>query len=191
MSDSLDISSVSLAEIRAFRTSMAARRFPALREMLDQDIAILVLQDRKTNKTRPLGTAAGLKASEPPANYMNPSGDSQFRALSPKKTRPPFTPCNPSQAKDDIHRKGEEPFAGSLAAFEKCQTRESGVKDKAPFVPNSAAEAKSKIQINYYLNSPDEETLQTEKAFIAQRASLNTQSLLETHGRVKKQEEEC
>ena len=39
--------SVSLADINAFRTSMSARRFPALREMRDEDIAALVIANKK------------------------------------------------------------------------------------------------------------------------------------------------
>jgi hypothetical protein len=41
--------SVTQAEIIAFRTSITARRFPALREMRDEDLAALVLANKKVS----------------------------------------------------------------------------------------------------------------------------------------------
>jgi hypothetical protein len=38
------LSAVSHQDIQAFRTSITARRFPALREMRDEDIAALVVR---------------------------------------------------------------------------------------------------------------------------------------------------
>lgn len=58
--ESFGSSGVSPAEIRAFRTSMSARRFPALREMRDEDIAALVIANKKLHQKRLLGTKAGL-----------------------------------------------------------------------------------------------------------------------------------
>ena len=46
-----------------------------------------------------------------------------------------------------------------------------------PFVPCSASEAKKKVMVNYYLNSPDAETQYMERVTIAARAADNTAHL--------------
>jgi hypothetical protein len=46
-----------------------------------------------------------------------------------------------------------------------------------PFIPSSASEAKKKVMINYYLNSPDAETQGLERAAIALRSAENTAHL--------------
>lgn len=46
-----------------------------------------------------------------------------------------------------------------------------------PFVPSSASEAKKKVMVNYYLNSPDAETQDLERITIASRSADNTVQL--------------
>lgn len=48
------LGAVSQQDIQAFRTSISARRFPALREMRDEDIAALVVRRLPSNKQRHL-----------------------------------------------------------------------------------------------------------------------------------------
>uniref|UniRef100_A0A7S0WWD4 Uncharacterized protein n=1 Tax=Pyramimonas obovata TaxID=1411642 RepID=A0A7S0WWD4_9CHLO len=145
---------VSPAEIRAFRTSMSSRRFPALREMRDEDIAVLVIANKKVQKKRLLGTSAGLaEVMTGPADavtdlhdhmYSNPplleegfpmpqgmsfpgTGSSLGYGGTPyytEKRRPPFRPNNPSQAKEDIGRTAKERYLFYQAPYEKANTRE-------------------------------------------------------------------
>eukprot|EP00238_Polyblepharides_amylifera_P006527 CAMPEP_0196587780 /NCGR_PEP_ID=MMETSP1081-20130531/58570_1 /TAXON_ID=36882 /ORGANISM="Pyramimonas amylifera, Strain CCMP720" /LENGTH=220 /DNA_ID=CAMNT_0041910061 /DNA_START=126 /DNA_END=788 /DNA_ORIENTATION=+ len=195
------IGGVSLAEIRAFRTSISARRFPALREMRDEDIAALVIANKKINQKRLLGTKAGLAEVHP--GKSKPLDDFQrfhvgssmaepppMNASKSRETRPAFSPCNPSQAKEDIYRQGAEPFVGCTEPFERHYTREDMAKETKPFVPNAPSQAKKTISIDYFLNSPDEETLAEEKGFIYARAENNTTKLKNTgYGRVVKTQE--
>merc|ERR1711972_789077 len=53
------------------------------------------------------------------------------------------------------------------------------------FVPASAARAKAQVAVNYYLNSPDAETLEAEKAFIQERAQLNLANHFASQARSK------
>ena len=41
-----------------------------------------------------------------------------------------------------------------------------------PFVPNAPSEAKKTTSINYYMNSPDAETLDMERQYIADRSAV-------------------
>lgn len=187
--------SVSQAEVNAFRTSISARRFPALREMRDEDIAALVIANKKVHNKRLLGTKPALAevvrtGHDPMQDYhvassaAYPKGPHEHHNLETHGgSRPAFSPCNPSMAKDDILRKGEDPYLGSTIPYEKHMTREQLRRediDAKPFVPNSASQAKTSISINYYLNSPDDVTLQTEKEYIQNRAMKNSLKLTKT-----------
>lgn len=45
--------SVSLVEVRAFRASIPARRFPAIRDMTDEQIAQIVAKDKAARQSHP------------------------------------------------------------------------------------------------------------------------------------------
>jgi hypothetical protein len=82
--------------VTQFKTSLVARRFPGIKGLSEEDIAILVLSERKSRgETRTL----------PQKTYPK----TQFQPMSPRRndpeaTQPPpkFIPCNPSQAKATI-----------------------------------------------------------------------------------------
>jgi hypothetical protein len=79
-----------------FKTSLVARRFPGIKALSDEEIATLVLSERKSRgETRTL----------PQKTYPK----TQFRPMSPRRddpeatqAPPKFIPCNPSQAKATI-----------------------------------------------------------------------------------------
>lgn len=198
------LQSVSSAEIRAFRTSMSSRRFPALREMRDEDIAALVIANKKVQNKRLLGTKAGLTEVIRPSlpgdelqDHLNIPMDPSFFPPAPQgffqeRRRPPFIPINATQAKETISRTAPERFLHYQKPYEKAVTREemASAEKPTPFVPNGTLIAKERISVNYYLNSPDEQTLALEKAYISERSSMNKQALLGSpYGRVKREGE--
>ena len=50
------------------------------------------------------------------------------------------------------------------------------------FLPNSASKAKQSVQVNYYLNSPDAETIEAERRYIQDKAQRN---MIEYHRRAR------
>jgi len=185
---------VSTAEIRSFRTSMSARRFPALRDLKDEDIASLVLAERKARNARLYGGKYGLDnlgksgpledfrrahltRDHQPREHQTATkgGDGLGAGLAPKK--PPFSPVNPTEAKQEIYRKGDAPYNTLNTPYDAERFRYIPDDALLPFVPNSASESKKTVAINYYMNSPDAETLEMERRFIADRAADNTMKL--------------
>jgi hypothetical protein len=101
---------VSQQDLQAFRTSISARRFPALREMRDEDLAALVLANKKVQakRSRQPDAAADLMAA-----YRTESDaalatvdDTPPRRFAISQQRAVFSPCNPMQAKQEIALEG-------------------------------------------------------------------------------------
>lgn len=186
--------SVTQAEIIAFRTSITARRFPALREMRDEDLAALVLANKKAQSKKPAYEQredfdyTTLGPREEPLTTRQAAMYYKDPVVLKTGPRPPFAPANTAQAKSDIARKGAEPFLNSSAPLEGLHTRDSmRLDDSKPFKPSSASQAKDLIMVNYYLNSPDQTTQESEKEFIQQRALKNSEKLVRSgYGRVGK-----
>ena len=59
------------------------------------------------------------------------------------------------------------------------ELQESGMRQvtKNTFIPASSATAKAAVAVNYFLNSPDAETLDAEREFIRERSRLSVQML--------------
>lgn len=176
---------VTMDEIRDFRTSMSARRFPALRDLRDEDVAALVLAERKARATRAYNAKPPMTSSprrtrrltdSPDLDKVSPrsalvgAGGSEGRPV--LKKAPPFSPANPFKARDDITRAGKNSqFASVGTPYDVEVFRYIPNEEILPFVPASAAEAKKKVAVNYYLNSPDAETQEVERVTIAMRSA--------------------
>jgi hypothetical protein len=94
-------------------------------------------------------------------------------------SRPPFRPCNPKEARLKIteERHGyvglHSPYdiAHRIAVLERqeAQKRVLG----GTFNPSSASQARKEIQVDYYLNSADAETIAAERRYIKDKANRN------------------
>lgn len=123
------------------------------------------------------------------ASYDAPSTRPALSKMTKRQPPPqPFVPCNPSKAKEDISLyKSSAGFVGMHNPYDSAwrQLQDERVESTrrtvgGAFVPASAATAKSGIAVNYYLNSPDQETLAAEQHFIKERAQRN---IVEYHRR--------
>lgn len=143
---------VQASDIRAFRTSMSARRFPALRDLSDENVARLVSERDSPSK----------KVKEPPPEVTRIFQGRPTMTAKKNPKLPPFRPCNPSQAKSAISRQGDEMFVGAASRYDDDKdaflTRKGLDEAKrlgpVPFAPNSATQAKTQIAVGYFLNSP-------------------------------------
>ena len=92
--------------------------------------------------------------------------------------RPPFKPNACSEARDGITVQ-KHGYVGMYSPFDQAHRQAIAEQQRAKalnisdrtFVPASASSAKAAVAINYYLNSPDSETLAAERAFIQERVA--------------------
>jgi len=186
-----------------FKSSVTSRRFPALSSLTADDVEVMVMkvpEKGASSRASSKGTSSDAHLFNP--NLVKPSAvaslSSPGKPASSAKTgmpavkakgevgpRPPFVPCNPSQARDKISlglggEKTTTGFVGMHSPYDSAHRMQMAEREDATiaqiggvFVPASAARAKAQVAVNYYLNSPDAETLEAEKAFIQERAQLN------------------
>mmetsp|Transcript_64201 Transcript_64201/g.203081 ORF Transcript_64201/g.203081 Transcript_64201/m.203081 type:complete len:274 (-) Transcript_64201:173-994(-) len=195
---------VTTYEIKQFRTSISARRFPALRELEDDDIAALILADKVAKRDRPW-SKQGRARPRNPSHPLEPKVEAAkaaevasrpqtgLRYMSEANTlgRMPFSPCNPTRAKNDI-------FLGQDAPYALCQTEYEGARNffiddkqrslrygqslnRSGFLPAAPSQAKDQIRVKYFLNSADAETLEREKSDTLSRSLRNKSSFLGEH----------
>jgi hypothetical protein len=181
---------VSPQVIRQFRTSLTARRFPALRNLGDLDVAQLVVNSPRAKLPFPLlethvrvrDSLTGKDSAHTRAGEGNESSSQTSEGLASEGMKKvPFSPCNPSLAKHAITRKGNI-FVGSSSPYDADKAEflnrkgfdESKRLGPSPFAPNSATQAKTMISVNYYLNSPDTHQLETDRKVITQRITKNS-----------------
>ena len=86
-------------------------------------------------------------------------------------------PCNPAEGRKQITR---DYFVGMHSPYDLAhriymQERAESAKLQlgGTFHPGSKNGGKNLVAVNYYLNSPDEQTLEAEKQFIKDRAAYN------------------
>ena len=93
--------------------------------------------------------------------------------------RPPFRPCNPVEARESITEKTHgyvglhSPYdlAHKLQMLEREQAQ--GLVIGGAYNPNAWSKARKAIEINYFLNSPDAETIEAERRYIQEKAQRN------------------
>uniref|UniRef100_A0A7S4EZ16 Uncharacterized protein n=1 Tax=Chrysotila carterae TaxID=13221 RepID=A0A7S4EZ16_CHRCT len=181
-----------------FKSSVTSRRFPALRTLTDDDVEVMVVKQPGSGtspaRSKNGSTSSGLfdqelLKSSKVGELSSPNKGTAVRGSSPSasakpapsksKPRPPFVPCNPSQARDAITLEKEGYVAihspHYLAHSQQLQELEqsSRMRVGGTFVPASSAKAKDLLAVNYYMNSPDAETLEAEKRFIKERGERN------------------
>ncbi|KAJ9528039.1 hypothetical protein QJQ45_005692 [Haematococcus lacustris] len=165
-------------DIRLFKTSIMARRFPGLRNLSDEDIRALISADRH---------ARGRKLVDPRSHRTFPK--TQFQAAPPKRdtampsltAAPVFVYINPAEAKQHIMR----PHTESRDHFLADKHLDESKRDDVPFVPNCPSQvtagpgssrpyiAKDATFRDFYLNSTDAETKASIREETRHRAQEN------------------
>jgi hypothetical protein len=179
-------------ETRVFSSSLTSRRFPALRTLTAEDVEVMVMPPASSSPARPKPQQQGEKPLFDP-NLVKPSAVSSLgnkpaakaapkpkAAAAPKPDdRPPFRPCNPKEAREMIteQRHGyvmlHSPY--DLAHRVAMLEREAAQKLVlgGTFHPSSWSKARQDVAVNYFLNSPDAETLEAERRYIKDKANRN------------------
>jgi len=178
---------------RLFNSSVTSRRFPALRTLTAEDVEVMVMPPAPPVSKRPadkggsahlfdpnlvkpsavgsLGTAASAKTGkQPPKAALN---------VVPPPKRPPFRPCNPTEARTTITEAQHgyvslhSPYdlAHRLQVLERHEARKHVL--GGPYNPNGWSKARKDIEVNYFLNSPDAETIEAERRYVQDKAHRN------------------
>lgn len=158
---SLSLGDITNEDIRLFRRTLLARRFPQLRDLTDEEIAQLIIADRKATGRR----LEAPSKSYPKTDFMPLTIDKDV------KVPPPFVPGNYFEARDTISRKPAEAFVGIHSPYpaehqdfcEDVTNDDSKRCAGVPFRPTCPQEAKSTIQVKYYLNSASEARQKAER----------------------------
>ncbi|GAX77326.1 hypothetical protein CEUSTIGMA_g4772.t1 [Chlamydomonas eustigma] len=168
---SSSVGHISEPDIRLFKTTLLARRFPGLQKLSEKEIVDLIIADQK---------AAGRKLESTVKSYPK----THFKAPTPKKelwfssSQPVFTCINPSQAKDDIKRPENQSYLGVNTPYsaDHMDLMEDIIHDESkrrtgPFLPTSTTQARGTICIDYYLNSSDAAAKEAELSATRRKAA--------------------
>ena len=177
-----------MSQSQVFKSSLTSRRFPALRTLTAEDVEVMVMPAPSPQQTK-RETGDGSTLFDP--NLVKPSAVGSLSGAAPKKKkpaaltarpmkeRPPFRPCNPMGARDSIteRRHGYVSMHSPYDLAHKLQVLERAEAAKfiigGTFCPSSGSKAKKAIEVNYFLNSPDAETIEAERRFIQDKARKN------------------
>jgi hypothetical protein len=163
--------------------SITSRRFPALRTLAADDVEVMVMPPASAKKqnaeSKPLfdpnvvkPSAVGSLGAARPAKAEAAAAASSGRAM---RQRPPFRPCNPTEAKETITeiRNG---YVGIHSEYDRAHTLELEERKDAEehvigglYCPSAWSQARKQIEINYFLNSPDAETIEAERRYAPSR----------------------
>eukprot|EP00798_Chlamydomonas_sp_ICE-L_P004630 gene4630-14822_t len=174
------------AEVRLFKTTLLARRFPGMRDMQDADVKQIILADRKA-------TGKKLTVQQkryPKTNYEIPP---TARDSLPQGLTINFTPVNPSQAKHEVARPWSESFNTLESPYEldhaahlrDKKSDESKRTGPSGFVPTCPSEAKKTIEVDAFLNGGDSELKKSEIDTMKQKGTKHREEYdgpLASHG---------
>ena len=134
---------------------------------------------------KPAATADLVAASSRPAGTgLNPSGatPSPFANAPKADARPPFRPANRFSAREAITLEKTgfvamySPFDMGWRQRQRERLEAQKLRVGGTFQPPSATDAKATVGVNYYLNSPDAETIEAERRYIQEKAARNMQA---------------
>ena len=183
------------------RSSLTSRRFPALRNLTSDDVEVFALPPEEAKKRKPKGRAGGGSDAAPlfdpdlvkptAVNSLGPNATGNAKpgiVYKPIKDRPPFRPCNPIEAREEITLRPHG-YVGIHSPYDmahhlqQLEVKESTTHAINPvFVPNAPAQARESVKVNYFLTSPDAETIEAERRYIQEKAAKN---LLDYQRRMK------
>jgi len=185
-----------------FNSSITSRRFPALRDLTEDDVEVMALPPRPTADRKRAAAGKGHRLFDPdlvkPSAVSNLSplagaragleaggtvaGSSTMKATVQKKeqeARPPFRPNNPTQARESITLEHtgfvcmHSPYDMGFRQRQQERLAATRMRLAGGFHPPSASQAKGDVSVNYYLNSPDAETIEAERRYIQEKARRN------------------
>lgn len=119
---------------------------------------------------------------------QEPSGISSqqpSRSSSSQRIGAPFVPVNASASREDISERHHgfvlmrTPYDAALMDERRRKAESTRKMLAGPFVPSSAAKAKEAIRANYYMYSPDEDTISAEREFVQEQVRSNITQLKE------------
>lgn len=124
-----------------------------------------------------LSPIAGARAGATAGGSLPASGEkkSKPKAAAPIADRPPFRPCNPTGAREAItlEKTGfvgmHSPFDLGYRQRQKERQEASARRIGGTFLPPSGQQAKDDTRVNYFLNSPDAETIEAERRYIQEK----------------------
>jgi len=174
------------------KSSLTSRRFPALRTLTGEDVEVFVMPEESQKKK---GGGTGDSHLFDP-NVVKPSAvgslgstrgggaGSKKAPARPMKERPPFRPNNPSEARETIslwqtgYVELHSPYdlAHRLSRQEVKVAKEMSI--NPTFIPNAYSQARDSVKVNYFLTSPDAETIEAERRYIKEKAAKNMQEYL-------------
>lgn len=162
------VEGVTAADIKLFRTSIMTRRFPGLKILSDEDVAALIVADRK---------ATGRKLEPPQKGYPK----TKF-VVGHQKTRndPVWIPNNPGEAREAILMQPQQAFAGMFSPYDAdkkdfLDMKHSDAKKVAgpDFKPSNPSEARTMTEVNYFLYSATARSKQADRDSLRDRTALN------------------
>jgi len=184
--------SMSASGTRVFSSSLTSRRFPALRTLTAEDVEVMVMQQQLSSPSATAaapGTEAPATAGLFSANTVKPSAADAMAGKPKAKpssgfsaslaNRPPFRPNNASEGREMITdwRHGyvglHSPYdmAHRIQLLEREENQRRVIGDK--YDPVAWSKARKDIEVNYFLNSPDAETIEAERRYIKDKAARN------------------
>ena len=177
------------ARERVFQSSsVTSRRFPALRTLTVDDVEVMVVPGASSPKAKAAATATGKHLFDP--NLVKPSAVEGIGAVPKKAAKPaasakppvervPFRPCNPTEARESIAEM-RHGYVGIHSPYDLAHKLENMERAEAAkhiiggvYLPNAWSQARKSIEINYFLNSPDAETIEAERRYIQEKAQRN------------------
>ena len=186
-----------MSSSRVFSSSLTSRRFPALRTLTAEDVEVMVMPQQQAlaspGKKAPSGakdnslfdanlvkpTAVNSLGTRAPAAAPTKRKPAVGAGSSSTRQRPPFRPCNPAEARDTItvERHGYVSMLSPYDLAHRLQMLEREEAEKhvlgGAYNPNAWSKARDDIKVNYFLNSPDAETLEAERRYIKDKAARN------------------
>mmetsp|Transcript_5111 Transcript_5111/g.12860 ORF Transcript_5111/g.12860 Transcript_5111/m.12860 type:complete len:209 (+) Transcript_5111:85-711(+) len=142
---------VTADDIRAFRTSIAARRFPHLRKLRDEEVEALLISSLQAGGQMPILERRTHPKSQP--------------TMRSKLTldAPVWCPSNAAEAKATITITAdpEKAFVGMFSPYDadrqeflqKKHADTSKIVCSAPFIPSNNSEAKKSTEVDYFIYS--------------------------------------
>lgn len=144
--------------------------------------------DDPDTTSRKSGTAVSCKSSASFSSAKSgkpaekPAAKPASSQAQPKRqgvVRPEWRPCNPSEARADITER-EHGYVGMYSPYNRAhmlmmqdQRASNAACLAGEFVPCAYQQAKDIVKINYYLNSPDAETIEAERRYIREKSKRN------------------
>ena len=135
--------------------SVTSRRFPALRTLTVDDVEVMVMPNGSTASQTKKSASGAVGAGATKTANSTQATKKPAAAAKPQQERPPFRPCNPTEAKESITelRHGyvgmHSPYdlAHKLQEIERAEANAHIISPDV-YMPNAWSQARKAITIN-------------------------------------------